>query len=222
MRTFRAAVADCLTHGNGHASQDLAFALGSHGSDLDPLVESIALRASRFRHAVAVDQRAREDLQEIYELYAEKQQRGGIYTGQEELQRLRPAPMPGEPGRQQWRGDCDPCGPVGFLLEALHMAGAALTPQWKVVKDKHPPADILAGPVQALKPTIRDMAAAARTEVAEGMRDITRNLGRIDKVVSNQGVEKRGSRERNFLNCIRMGAAIANQARYHMGASDTQ
>eukprot|EP00973_Karenia_brevis_P032931 4546891-Karenia_brevis.AAC.1 len=50
----------------------------------------------------------------------------GLYHEGLDLSTLEPAPPPGSEGRSPWKQNDHPKGPVGLLLQNIHMLGAAL------------------------------------------------------------------------------------------------
>eukprot|EP00973_Karenia_brevis_P028944 3993167-Karenia_brevis.AAC.1 len=66
-----------------------------------------------------------ELIQKIFLLYHEIGY-VGVYQGQEHLDDLQVAPLPGYAGRKVFKADLAPMGPVGLLLQFTHYCAAAI------------------------------------------------------------------------------------------------
>ena len=74
---------------------------------------------------------SREQAQEIYQLY---KQRGepGIFQPQDELGPRMVGGDPATPARSELRKMCKPMGPIGLLLEAVHLQSSSVDPSWRI------------------------------------------------------------------------------------------
>ena len=80
LRTFRSAIASALTFTTARRSTDLAFAVGSRGSDVGPDVEIVTRRVAALRRTLAKSDEQKEMIDEIYEGYQDKGE-PGCYRG---------------------------------------------------------------------------------------------------------------------------------------------
>ena len=64
-----------------------------------------------------------------------------------------------------------PGGPVGFLLETVHMQAAAMYDEKVIHQQNQAPIDLLNAAQQHISPMIRSAAARNRTRRAAGTRD---------------------------------------------------
>ena len=129
---------------------------------------------------------------------------------------------PGDGERRQWKQDGMPQGPIGLLLEMLHLAGAAMDEQLCVRRHNHALVHTIHGPLQAVKPAVRQVMVEARTAAAAGTRNDMGDLTVIDKGVTQSGVTKRAREERNFLNIFRTGGGWSRENLYYSGAVKSQ
>eukprot|EP00973_Karenia_brevis_P060149 8370390-Karenia_brevis.AAC.1 len=52
----------------------------------------------------------------------------GIFTGEDQAAQLQVAPLPGSPGRHDFKAALPPQGPVGLLLQTAHYMASAIDP----------------------------------------------------------------------------------------------
>ena len=79
--------------------------------------------------------------------------------------------MGGDPataGRARVRKQCKPQGPVGLLLESIHLQAAALDEEYRILQFNQQAIDVVKGPAQLFAPLITRMAARNRTAAAGG------------------------------------------------------
>ena len=125
---------------------------------------------------MAKDQEGQEIIRDILRYYAAGGDPGIIKDG-EDITRKEFAGEPMTAERSKVRSQCKPQGPVGHLLEAIHMQGACLDREMKIHQWGQPPIDIVGAPMQHVAPLIRQMCARNRTAAAQGQREETRDLG---------------------------------------------
>ena len=77
------------------------------------------------------------------------------------------APLPGYPGRHQWKPYFRPFGPIGVLLMQLHENAAALTIELDIISTDATSIIIMNCPLRELKPMLHGLATRARTYAAE-------------------------------------------------------
>ena len=87
--------------------------------------------------------------------------------------------------RAKLRKWCKPMGPIGLLLESVHLQAASIDPQWRVCQYNQTPIHIVEGPAQLLSPLLLRAAARNRTARAEGGRKETTGLLEIDTYATN-------------------------------------
>ena len=94
--------------------------------------------------------------------------------------------------RAEVRNQCKPKGPVGFLLESLHLQAATLNENYTIQQWNQQSIELINGPMQMITPLISRMAARNRTKRAEDRRFETRGLGEVDTYATNVKHPKRG------------------------------
>eukprot|EP00973_Karenia_brevis_P087178 12087006-Karenia_brevis.AAC.1 len=83
----------------------------------------------------------------------------GIHRASVDLTALSPAPPPGLEGRVAWKHETTPKGPVGLLIQHVHMLGATVDFDTFAIHTHLLPAmPILDTPFQLLKPTMLQLA----------------------------------------------------------------
>ena len=76
-------------------------------------------------------------------------------------------------------------GPVGLLLESIHLQAATLDDRFRIQQFNQQAIDLVEGPTQLVMPLMTRMAARNRTEAAEGKRQETQGLFEIDTYATN-------------------------------------
>ena len=84
MRTFRSAVAYCLTYFTKRRSVDLTSAKATRGTDVDPDVAVVCRRTTVLRRALTMNDGNAKTIEDIIEKYAEKKV-PRIYRNEDEL-----------------------------------------------------------------------------------------------------------------------------------------
>ena len=92
---------------------------------------------------------------------------------------------PATPARAAIRKRCKPLGPIGLLLESVHLQAASIDRHWKVIQVNQQPIDIIEGPAHFVAPLLTRFAARNRTRRAEGSRNETQGLLEIDSYATN-------------------------------------
>ena len=171
MRGFRAATATCLTYNTSRRSTDLTFAMCSRGGDLDPDIEVVRRRVAGFRRAMVVQDKAENMVKDIIKCYAEKGH-PGICRGHDDpnLKNKQPAGEPTSKIRAEVRSQCKTRGPIGYMLESMHMQAAAMDENYEVHQFNQPSIKVMEVPYQHLTPMIRQMCGRNRTRAAEGTK----------------------------------------------------
>ena len=146
IRSLRSAIARTISNGAQHQSIDLTFAVASHGSDLDPVLEIFTRRCMAFRRMTAKYQNSIRNATDTYQLYKQNGQ-PGTDDSEETLATLEPAPPPGAAGRKFWKPIVRAKGPIGLLIQDAHLMGAAITPNFCLVKHNESPIDLLRCPI---------------------------------------------------------------------------
>ena len=85
---------------------------------------------------------------------------------EEQLRNKKVAGDPATTERAEIRNQCSPKGPVGFLLESLHLQAASMDEGYKVQQNNQQSIDLVNGPVQMITPLMSRMAAVRDTRVA--------------------------------------------------------
>ena len=107
---------------------------------------------------------------------------------------------PATADRAEIRNQCSPKGPVGFLLESLHLQAATMDEGYKVQQHNQQRIDLVNGPVQMIAPLMNRMAARNRTRRAEDRRFETQGLHEIDTYATNAKHKKgvNGDKTRSY------------------------
>ena len=90
------------------------------------------------------------------------------------------AEEPGSSTRARMRRKCKPKGPVGYLLETIHLQASAIDEAKVIHQHNQPPIDLLEAPYQHLTPMIKSAVARNRTKKAGNTREECRDLEEID------------------------------------------
>ena len=120
------------------------------------------------------------------------------------------------------RKQCDPKGPVGFLLETLHLNGSVLDINKTIRQYNQPPLNIEHAPHQQLAPIVRQYAMRNRTIRACGTREETVGLMEIDKEATTADKKKLSEEDRLILDVHQTGSAWNRTAAYWAGQCDDQ
>ena len=83
------------------------------------------------------------------------------------------------------RGECKPRGPVGFLLESIHLQAATMDETCRIRQWNQQSIELVNGPAQQAAPLTSRMAARNRTKRAEGTRFEAEGLEEIDTYATN-------------------------------------
>ena len=126
----------------------------------------------------------------------------GTYQGKEHLRWKAQA---GEPTTKEsrLRRQCNPHGPIGLLLESIHLQASSLDEKGHVKHWNQMQSNLEDTPYQHLKPILRQAAARNRTIAAEGMRNDTEGLREIDKHATQGDCKDLSTEDLATLNIIR-------------------
>ena len=124
--------------------------------------------------------------------------------------------------RANVRKECKPEGPVGLLLESIHLQAAALDETLTIVPQDTYTIDIAEAPIQQLAPLTRQLATTNRTRRACGTRWETEGLEEID-LFATMG-EHKGKMKKDYeqitLNMTMAGSIWTRVAIFWTGKSD--
>ena len=84
---------------------------------------------------------AQEKVEHIYNAYHLIGNAATTYNATH-LAELQIAPPPGDPRRKKWKQKDNPRGPVGLLLQGLHLYAAALSPDMTICRHEEAPISI--------------------------------------------------------------------------------
>ena len=76
-------------------------------------------------------------------------------------------------------------GPVGLLIEAIHLQAASMDGSWTIRQLNQQPIELVRGSAHLLNPLITKFAARNRTRRAEGSREEAAGLIGIDSYATN-------------------------------------
>ena len=120
------------------------------------------------------------------------------------------------------RKQCDPKGPVGFLLETLYLNGSVLDVKKTIRQYNQPPLNIEHAPHQELVPIVRQYATRNRTIRACDTRGETMDLAEIDKEVTMADTKKLSDEDLLIRNVHRTGSSWNRSAAYWAGQCNDQ
>ena len=113
MRTFRGAIASCLTSVTKRKATDLTFAVAIRGNDVGPETVVVGRRAAAMRRAIAKDKETKVMMDEIIVAYG-KRKNPGCYVDEEALRKkVRLQENRRAQRRARMRREGKPQGPVG-------------------------------------------------------------------------------------------------------------
>ena len=178
------------------------------------------MRRATLLRRVAGDSHADKQMaKEIYQMY-EMQNEPGIYKDDISLSQKTQAGEPMSRERARLRKQCNPRGPIGFLLETAHLQASSIDCNFVIHQWNQPSISILDAPYQHLRPLLRQAAARNRTKAAEGTRTENVGLSEIDMFATKAEGTKLREEERNRLNIIRTGSTWTNQSTFWTGKTD--
>ena len=216
IRQPRASIADAITYTTVRRSPDLVFATNSMGTDIDPDIAIHTQRVVAMRRAIVKDKDMEAVIKDIMRMYALKGG-PGIYSGDENLAAKQLAGEPGSRTRAQVRAQCDPQGPIGHVLESMHMHAAAVNSRMEIVQHNQPTIGIISAPAQHVAPLVRNMCTRNRTRAAEGSRQETVGLAEIDDFATKGDTHKMDDESRFKLDITRTGSAWNRSAAFWSG-----
>ena len=145
LRTWRSETANATTFVTKRKSVDFTFAAASQGTDIDPEIYVYTKRALSYRRAYYVSKSNKRLIEENHELY-KKAGNPGIFKGDqcknEQLNKV----IAEEPGTSQTtkvKKECTPLGPVGFLVETIHMQASVMDDKKIIHQQNQAPIDLL-------------------------------------------------------------------------------
>ena len=162
LRGLRTSIVDTLAYTTKRRSPDLTFACCSRGRDADPDSEIVVKRTLALRRSFAGIAGASELVREIFDIYRQNGEPATL-ADQGNLASKRDGGDPGTMPRARLRNQCKPKGPIGYLLESLHLQAAALDEDFCIVKAGQAKISVQKTPYQALAQQVRDMTAKSRT-----------------------------------------------------------
>ena len=105
------------------------------------------------------------------------------------------------------RREVKPQGPVGYLLESLHLQGAALDGNYAIRQWNQPPIGIIDAPFQHLPMMVMQMRTRIRTRSEEGCRQETEGLVEIDKIATQGSTKNLNEEDKMILDIVRTVSA---------------
>ena len=114
----------------------------------------------------------------------------GMHQDEDQLRNKELAGDPATAERAKVRNQCKPKGPIGFLLESIHMQAATLNEHLTIQQWDQQDVEIIKGATQMIAPLVRRMAARNRTRRAEYRRFETIDIWEIDTFATNGNIRK--------------------------------
>ena len=119
--------------------------------------------------------------------------------------------------RSKLRKQCKPKGPIGYLLETVHLNQASMDMDCNIWQYNQTPIRITNAAHQVIGPQIQQMAARNRTARKEDSREECRNLREIDREATNSKNKGLTEEDMMILNVERTGSAWTKKAAYEAG-----
>ena len=174
LQKLRTRLTKTLAYTTEQRSADLTFASCSGGPDLDPDIQILARRAIAFRRFFTrrADQQEQEDISRGHQLLGDSkskhvgwqgsvirngklartifrkyQERNepGVFREEDDKKPKVDGGDPATKARSAIRRGCKPMGPIGLLLESIHLQAASLDPSWRIVQYNQQPIDLIEG-----------------------------------------------------------------------------
>ena len=219
MRAFRTATAACLTFSTAQKATDLTFAAATRGTDVDPDVNVVCKRIKALRRSMAKDEEIKAMAHEIMEKYREMHE-PGCYTTADELKEKPLAGAPCTPERARLKKQCRPQGPIGLLLESIHLQAATIDRDFNIHQWNQPAIQLTKAPFQQIGAMAIQMCTRNRTRSAANKREMTKGLAEIDKEATRAETKKMDPQDRIILDLTRTGAMWTRTAAYWAGQVD--
>ena len=142
----------------------------------------------------------------------------GTQRGRDETSYKQPGGPPKSKQRMKLRREVIAKGPIGLLIETMHINGANLDEQFKIRQFNQPTLDIVKDPFQDIKPFWRQAVVRNRTAAVSGTGKETDGLKEIDDYASRPVHNKVGGEDRMLLEIMRTGAAWDKCKAYWTGS----
>ena len=206
LQELRSAFADTVSVNTCRRSVDLTFCVASYGEDIDPDLDIVYRRTAAYRRNVTKNNETARMMKENLEIYT-KQGVAGTFDSYDNLKNKTLGGPPKDSRRMKLRSECCTVGPVGHLLESLHINAAELDLAGNVKQFTQADISIVGCPKQDLKPLIKQMLKRNRTQAVEGMRGEIVGLYEIDEYATKAAAKDIKHEERVLLDVVRTGAA---------------
>ena len=216
---LRGTIANVITFTTKMRAVDLTFAVTSEKGDLDPDVEICRRRVTALRRCYHGNDEDAAMIQEIYKKYQEKDEPATKHKKKDLMEKNLSGP-PASKERAALRQQCRPHGPVGLLLETMHLQTAAVTSNFMIKNWNQPPIDIMQAPHQHLPILIKQMCTRNRTRMAENERHETDNLTEIDAYATSGQTKDIDNEDLMQLNLVRTGSLWTKSSSYWTGRDE--
>ena len=187
--------------------------------DLDPDVEICKRRVTALRRCYHRNDDDAAMIQDIYEKYKGENEPATKHT-KEDLRGKDVLGPPASKERASLRKQCRPHGPVGLLLETMHLQTAAMTDKFIIKQWSQPAIDVLQAPHQHLPALIQQMCTRNRTRMAENEPRETGNPVEIDAYATSRQMKEINNEDLMQLNLVRTGSLWTKSTAYWTGRDD--
>lgn len=201
----RGAIANVVAFTTKRRSVDLTYAVAADKGDLDLDGEICKRRVTALRRCYHRGEEEAEMIREIYSKYQEGNEPATTHTKEDLLGKDVHGP-PASNGKAKLRKQCRPHGPVGLLLETMHLQTAGMTEHCIIKQWDQPPIDVLKSPYQHLPMLIQQVCARNRTRMAETQRHGASNLVEIDAYATRGKTKEINEEDMLTLNLVRTGS----------------
>ena len=218
---LRGTIANVITFTTKIRAVDLTYAVTAEKGDLDPDVEICRRRVTALRRCYHGNDEDAAMIQDIYEKYKEKEEPATKHKKEDLLGKDVFGP-PASKERASLRKQCRPHGPVGLLLETMHLQTAAMTDKFIIKQWNQPAIDVLQAPHQHLPALIQQMCTRNRTRMAENERHETENLVEIDAYATSGHMKEIDNEDLMQLNLVRTGSLWTKSTAYWTGRDEAK
>ena len=122
--------------------------------------------------------------------------------------------------RAKLRKQCEPKGPIGFLLEAVHLNQAKMDMDFNIWQYNQTPIRTTEAAHQVIGPQVQQMAARNRTARKEDSREECKDLKEIDREATNVRIQNITDEDMMILNVERTGSTWTKKAAHEAGQSE--
>ena len=183
LATYTSAIVHMLSPSTWHPCHTAVFDTAPLGAELDPSAAMLSLRLVTLKRYLIKNPHRQPLVQGMLNHY-HSVQFVGVYRDPHTHAALKPAPPLGHQGRQAWKGSPTPHGPLGLLLQQLHMNASAMQHVDFMLHLHHTPAvSLLHTTINNLKQAALDTVKVSRDYHGHHSREALQHCTAIDHKV---------------------------------------